>query len=69
MSELLIQAMPPGLDIGGGYQIRLTAYDPTSGALVTGVSVSSVAIQARQVSGGPDLVTPTPLIQPSEAFV
>lgn len=50
MAEPLIQAMPPNLDIGDGYVIRFAAVDPTTGAAVSGVVVSSVSILAADVA-------------------
>lgn len=38
-------ALPPDLELTGDYTIRLTAIDPTSGDLVTGVVVSSASYQ------------------------
>lgn len=51
--------MPESLDVAPGYTIRVTAIDPTTGALVAGVSINTVVITAEQGSsnvgtgGGP----------------
>lgn len=56
-------AMPANLDLGNGYTLRLTAVDPTTGAVVSGVTVSDLAIlvatlEGTPVSGGGFTVTP-----------
>lgn len=43
---------PDGVDLDTGYTIRFTALDPTSGAVVAGVTVSSATILAQSVGGG-----------------
>lgn len=60
--------MPPDVDIGGGYVIRLTAIDPTSGAEVTGVKVQNFAmliatepgVDPGQFAVGPYMLVPGP---------
>jgi hypothetical protein len=51
-----------------GYVIRLTALDPSSGAVVTGVRVTDVAFQVRPINIGPDATgtdgAPMPLLVP-----
>lgn len=49
MSQKLTAGLPPAFDIGVGYTVRLTAVDPTTGADVTTVKVSNVAIMAAAV--------------------
>lgn len=41
--------MPPDLDLGPNWTIRLTAVDPTTGASVSGVTVGTATITAQQV--------------------
>jgi len=41
--------MPPDYDFPANWIIRLTALDPSSGALVSGINVSNVAIVADSV--------------------
>lgn len=55
MSAPLLAPMPESLDVQAGYTIRVTALDPTTGALVSGVKVTTVVLTADQVqnfSGG-----------------
>lgn len=63
MSRKLTAALPPAFDIGVGYLVRLTAVDPTTGADVTTVKVSSVAIMAAAVVAESAL-DPTPDFAP-----
>lgn len=44
--------LPPNLFLSGGYKIRVTALDPTTGAVVSGVNVSDVTLQVEQIAGG-----------------
>lgn len=44
MAAPVTAALPPGLDLPGGYTLRFTALDPTTGALVSGVTVSAATI-------------------------
>lgn len=43
--------MPQDLDVGPTYTVRVTAIDPNSGALVSGVNVGTVVITAALVQG------------------
>lgn len=52
MSEPLDIGMPPSLDLQTGYTVRVTALDPTTGAVVSGVKVSTVVLTASQESVG-----------------
>jgi len=52
MAQPLSVSLPPGLDLGGGCQIRVTALDPTTGDTVTGVKVSNVTLEVDQLGGG-----------------
>lgn len=49
MSQKLTAGMPDQVEINVGYQVQLTALDPASGAVVTGVKVSNVYIVADPV--------------------
>lgn len=65
MSKAVDLAMPQDLDLGQGYSLRVTALDPTTGALVAGVKVGQVVITATNVAGGdiqsgPFLLVPGP---------
>ena len=46
MARKVIGGFPPDLDLVAGFRIRLTAVDANTGALVSGVNVSNVAIIA-----------------------
>jgi len=52
MAQPLIVSLPPGLDLGGGCQIRVTALDPATGDAVAGVKVSNVTLEVDQLGGG-----------------
>ncbi len=69
MSEPLKAGMPPDLDIDGGYIVRLTAVDPVTGALVSGVVVSGVAIQAINKGTPIGDLTPQPLLVPNTTLI
>ena len=43
--------MPGALDITEGYTLRVTAIDPTTGALVSGVNITKVVITATPADG------------------
>lgn len=42
--------LAPSIELVGGYTVRVTALDPTTGATVTGVVVSHVAMQVDTLS-------------------
>lgn len=44
--------MPENVDVNGAWTIRVTALDPTTGALVAGVNVGTVAIEAESLGTG-----------------
>lgn len=46
--------LPDDLDIGPGYQLRITALDPTTGNQVSGVNINQSVITAEQISGTPE---------------
>ena len=53
--------LPQGLELTGGFIIRVTATDGTSGATVSGVNVSNVVITASDLTTqGEDLPTFAP---------
>ena len=45
-------AATPGLPLAGGSYLRLEAIDPTTGAAVTGVTVSDVAVYGTPIESG-----------------
>ena len=55
MAEQYKTSMPPALDLAGGWTVEFDAVDPTTGATVSGVTVSDVAIQVELVSGPEEL--------------
>lgn len=51
-------SLPPDLDIGDGFNLRVSAHDPVTGAVVSGVSVGTVVFTVDQLQGNPsDLQT------------
>lgn len=65
MAQKINAGMPPDLDLPANFVISLTAVDPTTGALVSGVNVTNVAIVAdnKVPSTAPDsgpILVPTP---------
>lgn len=67
MAQPLTVALPPGLSLGGGCTITVTALDPATGNVVTDVSVSNVTIEVDQTAGseadletGPYMLVPGP---------
>lgn len=67
MAAPLAAQFAPDLDLGVSYTVRLTALDPTTGNLVSGVKISGVSIFGDAVS--PDIidqpqVPETPLFVP-----
>lgn len=46
--------MPQDLDIGPTYTLRVTALNPSTGALVSGVTIGTVVITASLVQGTTD---------------
>lgn len=46
MSEPLDIGMPPELGVKENYTVRITALDPTTGAVVSGVTVNTVVLTA-----------------------
>jgi hypothetical protein len=71
MAQKLTAALPPDLDLPANFIVRVSALDPTTGALVSGVNVSNVAIVADSLT--PDtadtataLVPVAPLWLPDE---
>ena len=58
MAEPLVVALPPNLELAGGYSVRVTALNPATGATVAGVNVSNVTLQVELTSGSEaDLAT------------
>lgn len=67
MAQPLTVALPPGLSLGGGCTITVTALDPTTGDVVTDVDISNVTIEVDLTAGseaeletGPFMLVPGP---------
>jgi hypothetical protein len=44
--------IPPGMDLGEGYVLQFTALNPTTGAVDTGVVISSASLLVDNLGGG-----------------
>src|SRR5205807_2359744 len=51
VAQPLTVALPPDLRLWGGCTFSITALDPTTGADVTGVTISDVHIEVEQTAG------------------
>lgn len=51
MAKPLSIALPPDHILTGDYIVRVTAIDPNTGAVVSGVDVSNVTIQVEDIAG------------------
>ena len=51
MAVHTLQSGAPGLELVGGNYLRLEAIDPVTGAAVTGVTVSSIAVYGVNLKG------------------
>lgn len=56
--------LTPNIVATGGWVIRMTAVDPTTGALVSGVTVSDVSLAVRDIGGSQGSDAPLPLLVP-----
>lgn len=63
MAKPLNAALPPDFDLPANFIVQLTAVDPNTGAVVSGVNVSNVAIMAAPVT--PDTTDTEPLFTPT----
>lgn len=50
MAQPLNIGMPDNLDVGDGYTLRVTAIDPTTGAVTANVNVGTVVIDATAIT-------------------
>lgn len=48
----LVAGIPPDLDLADGYVIQFTALDATTGAVVSGVTVSDASLLVANLTGG-----------------
>lgn len=66
MAQALTIAMPPYLDLPGGYTLRFTAISATDGSTVSGVNISNASILAvasgplEKLNIGPFMLVPGP---------
>ena len=51
MAQKLDIGMPDQIDVGPTYTLRVTAVDPTTGALVSGVTVNTVVLTVALIAG------------------
>ena len=51
MAKPITIGMPDGQDIGPTYTVRVTAIDPNSGRLVSGVVVNTVVLDVSVLAG------------------
>lgn len=63
MAQKLKASLPPDFDLPANFIVQVTAVDPASGADVTGVKVSNVAIMAAPLT--PDTTDTEPLFVPT----
>ena len=61
-AQVQIASLPPNLDLPSGYTIRVNAIDPTTGAQVTGVTITDLAIQVTDVTGNLNLDVQNPIL-------
>ena len=54
MAQKLTAGFPPDLDLPANFIVQLSAVNPSTGALVSGVNVSNVAIMALPAVPGTD---------------
>ena len=52
MAAPIVATMPPGIELDGGYVVRLAAISATDGSAVSGVNVSGVVITGNDLTGG-----------------
>lgn len=51
MPQPLIVALPPNLNLWGGCVVRVAALDPSTGNVVSGVTVSTVTLEVDNLAG------------------
>ena len=62
MPAIDLAAMPPDLDLSAGYIVRVNALDPTTGAQVTGVTVTDFSLLVSDVAGNLDVTVANPIL-------
>lgn len=53
MATPLTSSMPRDIELGGGFVLRITAADPSTGAVVSGVNVSKLVVAVSNVGAAP----------------
>jgi hypothetical protein len=69
MPAPLIADLPPDCTLSAGYVVRLTALDPTTGAVVAGVTLSDISFFVTDLAPDGGTFTddaPMPLLVPSD---
>lgn len=64
MAQKLTAAMPPDLELTANWQVVFRAVDPTTGADVAGVNVSSAALAVENLAGTPSSELAFPELDP-----
>ena len=68
MAAPVIASLPEFFTLASGMKIRLTALDPTTGNLVSGVVISGVSIDVDpHIPQTVDTYSPSPLLVPEAA--
>lgn len=62
MPAIDLAAMPPDLDLSAGYIVRVNALDPTTGAQITGVTVTDFSLLVSDVAGNLDVTVANPIL-------
>lgn len=61
MPPTLTASLAPNIILSDGYTVRVTALDPTTGAVVNGVTVSNVSMQVDTEDAEPEPETAAPV--------
>lgn len=64
MATDTFQASLPANDLYPGFQVVIEAISPTTGAAVSGVVITDVALQGDDANDTPDLPDPVPTFLP-----
>jgi len=68
MAAPMMVPLTPGLIVADNFVIRITALDPTTGAVVSGVKVSQTAILGVDVSGTASADNVKPPATPNKSY-
>ena len=61
MARPLVAGLAPDIVLAPGYVLRVTALDPSSGAVVAGVTVSDVSLQVQTIESEAEVAVPPPI--------